>query len=101
VNGTCPRCGLQKEFCICETLEKEKEKITISTESKRYGKMVTIIRGLSKDLNNKKILKELKHKLACGGTMKNGEIELQGNHKEKVFEILKKIGFNEDQIEVV
>jgi len=101
VNGTCPKCGLPKEFCTCETLEKEKEKITIFEESKRYGKTVTVIRGLSKDMDSKKILKELKHKLACGGTVKNGEIELQGSHKKKIYEMLVKMGFNEDQIEII
>lgn len=100
MNGTCPKCGLSKEFCICETLEKEKEKIKISEEEKRYRKTVTVVRGLSKDVDSKKILKDLKHKLACGGTVKNSEIELQGSHKQKVFEALIKMGFNKDQIEV-
>lgn len=96
----CPKCGLSKELCICETLEREREKIRIVEFQKRYGKSVTAIQGLSKDLNIKRILKELKTKLACGGTIKNGEIELQGNHKEKVKELLVKLGFNPDQIEI-
>lgn len=100
MNGVCPKCGLQKELCVCETLAKEKEKIRVSGIKRRYGKYITVIEGLSKDVDPKKILKELKTKLACGGTLKEGVIELQGNHKEKVKPILAKLGFQEDQIEV-
>jgi translation initiation factor 1 len=100
VNGVCPKCGLSKELCVCETLEKEKEKIRIVEVRKRYRKSVTIILGLSKDVDHKKIVKELKTKLACGGTVKNGEIELQGKHKERVKELLVKLGFQPEQIEI-
>ena len=91
-------------MCIrdrCETIAKEGEKIKISTTNKRYGKTITIIEGIGKDVNTKKILKELKTKLACGGTIKNSVIELQGNHKQKAKQLLVKLGFTEDQIEVI
>jgi translation initiation factor 1 len=55
---------------------------------------------MSKDVDKKKIIKELKTKLACGGTLKNNSIELQGNHKDKVKQLLIKMGFPENQIEV-
>jgi len=38
--------------------------------------------------------------LACGGTLKEGVIELQGNHSHKIKQILVKLGFNGEQIEV-
>lgn len=97
----CEKCGLPKELCVCETLAKEKEKIRVFNEKKRYGKNVTVIEGISKDIDTKKILKELKRKLACGGTIKENKIELQGDHKSKVKDILIKMGFQEDQIELV
>jgi len=100
MNEICPKCGLPKELCTCEVLVKEKEKIQIFTEAKRYGKVITIIKGISKDVNTKAILKELKHKLACGGTVKDSTLELQGNHKEKLKPLLIKMGFPEEQIEV-
>jgi translation initiation factor 1 len=100
MNGVCPKCGLQKELCVCETLAKEKEKIRVSGIKRRYGKFITVIEGLSKDVDPKKVLKELKTRLACGGTIKEGIIELQGNHLEKVKPILVKMGFQEEQIEV-
>ena len=101
MNGVCTKCGLSKELCVCETLVKEQEKIQVSSVKRRYGKFITLVRGFSKDVDVKKILKDLKTRLACGGTIKNREIELQGNHKNKVKPMLVKIGFNEDQIEVV
>ena len=97
----CDKCGLPKELCICETIAKEKEKIRIFNEKKRYGKTVTIIEGLSKDIDAKKILKQMKQKLACGGTIKNNNIELQGEHKTRIKNILISLGFQEDQIEIL
>ncbi len=96
----CEKCGLPKELCICETIAKEKEKIRVSAVRRRYGKFITIVEGIGKDVDNKKILKELKQRLACGGTLKGSVIELQGEHRSKVLDALKKLGFSEDQIEV-
>ena len=100
MNEICPKCGLPEELCTCEVLAKEKEKIQVFSEAKRYGKKITIVRGISKDVDVKNILKELKHKLACGGTLKDDTIELQGDHKGRLKQILVKMGFPEDQIEV-
>ena len=96
----CPNCGLPKEICVCETIAREEEKIKVFTIAKRYGKLVTIIKGLSKDVNSKNILKEMKTRLACGGTINDNGIELQGSHKSRVLEILIKLGFKKEQIEV-
>lgn len=99
MNDICPKCGLPKELCICETLAKEKEVIKVYNVRRRYGKMTTIVQGLSKDVDVKNVLKELKTKLACGGTVKDNTIVLQGDHKVKVKPILVKLGFPADQIE--
>jgi translation initiation factor 1 len=96
----CNRCGLPKELCTCEAMVKEEEKIRIYIAEKRYRKVATIIEGVSKELDTKQIIKELKTGLACGGTIKNGVIELQGNHKNKAKQILVKLGFPEDKIDV-
>lgn len=95
----CPNCGLPQPACVCEQITKSAQRINISTDKKRYGKIVTIIKGFEKDVNVKKIAKTLKNKLACGGTQKDGTIELQGEHTKKVKEILKKLGFEEGSIE--
>ncbi len=62
---------------------------------------MTIIEGISKDMNPEEILRKLKKKLACGGTYKNGRLELQGDHREKIKKLLQDIGFTEEQIEVI
>lgn len=96
----CPKCGLPKEACVCETIAKTKQKIKVSAVKKRYGKIVTVIKGIdSKAVNIKNLAKELKQELACGGTIKNEEIELQGDHVRKVKEKLTSLGFSEDSIE--
>ena len=100
MDKSCDKCGLPKELCACETIAKEKEKIRVSLNKRRYGKFITIVEGIGKDADNKNVLKELKGRLACGGTMKDNVIELQGDHKKKVKEVLIKLGFSEDQIDV-
>ncbi len=68
---------------------------------RKFGKMVTIIEGLDeKQLNLKNLTKDLKSKLACGGTSKEGRIELQGNHKTRVKEVLVGMGFSPDMVDV-
>ena len=101
MNEVCPKCGLPKELCVCETIAKEKQKIRIRTTKRRYGKISTIIEGInSKDIDVKELVKKLKSELACGGTIKGDAIELQGEHKQKAKDILIRFGFTEDQIEV-
>ena len=99
MSEVCPNCGLPKELCVCEAIAKESEKIRIFEVKKRYGKVSTLVQGMSKDVDTKNVLKELKTKLACGGTLKDGVIELQGKHRDKVKAILVRLGFKEDQIE--
>ncbi|MEM1535159.1 MAG: stress response translation initiation inhibitor YciH [Candidatus Pacearchaeota archaeon] len=96
----CPRCGLPKAACICESLIKERQKIKIILEKRKFGKKVTIVEGIA-DIDIKQLAKILKQKLACGGTVKNNAIELQGEHLNKVKEELIKQGFSEELIEIV
>ncbi|AOL15957.1 translation initiation factor Sui1 [Sulfolobus sp. A20] len=87
---------------ICEQLTKEEQFIKIKVEKRRYGKEVTIIEGLGQSDNElKKIASELKSKLAAGGTVKDGKILIQGDHKEKIREILIKMGYPESNILVI
>jgi translation initiation factor 1 len=94
----CPKCSLPIQACVCGEISKEEQKIKIEMIKRKYGKNITLVSGF-KDIDVKKILKELKQVLACGGTLKNEIIELQGDHKEKVKPILIKLGFAEDSIE--
>ncbi len=67
---------------------------------RRYGKFITIVENVSEDMNPKDITKNLKRKLACGGTYKEGRIELQGSHCDKVRNLMMGMGFTEDQLVV-
>ena len=99
----CPICGLPKELCVCGEISKEEQKVVIKSEKRKYRKDVTVIEGLDpKDIDIRGLLKELKSKLACGGTYKKDEkvIILQGNHLHKVKDILVKWGISEDKIEI-
>ncbi len=100
MDKTCDKCGLPKSLCVCETISKEKEKIKVFTVKRRFGKIITLVEGVGKDSDPKSVLKKLKTRLACGGTIKDKTIELQGNHKSRVKGILMKLGFPEDQIDV-
>ncbi len=97
----CTKCGLVKELCVCETIAKESQRISVFTEKKAFGKFYTIIKGIDeKEIDLKDLAKKLKSELACGGTSKEGRIELQGNHKNKVKDILIKVGFSPDSIDI-
>lgn len=94
----CPKCGLPLEICACEALEKdEAQKIKVYTTKMKFGKLVTVVEGLSPD-DIARTAKDLKKKLACGGTGKEGRIVLQGNHKDKVAKLLVSLGYNESSI---
>jgi len=95
----CPKCGLPQQACVCDEIAKGAQRIKISMEKRKFGKPNTIISGFDKGIDIKSIAKSLKNELACGGTAKGKEIELQGNHTQKVKEILVKLGFDEDSIE--
>ncbi len=96
---TCPKCGLPKEACVCEDIAKTEQSIRIEVVKRKFGKLITLVTGFDKSVNMKEIARQLKTELACGGTIKNSVIELQGEHKRKAKEILVRMGFPENTIE--
>ena len=94
-----PKTGLPLEAMKWENLTRSSQRINVTTDKKRYGKIVTIIGGFDNDVDVKKIAKTLKNELACGGTYKNNTIELQGNHLKKIRALLVKMGFENSSIE--
>ena len=97
----CTTCGLPKDLCVCEELEKEETRIVIRLEMRRFRKPTTMVEGLnSKRTDIVNIAHELKRKLACGGTAKDVYILLQGDHRDQVRDSLVNMGFGEGTIEV-
>ncbi len=97
----CSTCGLPKELCVCETIAKENQLIEVFIEKRKFGKQYTIVTGIdTKEIDIEQLVKKLKNKLACGGTAKDGKIELQGNHKQKVKAALIQTGFAPETIVV-
>ena len=102
MSETCPKCGLPKPICVCETIAKESQRIRIYLIKKKFDKFSTIVEGLEeKSISIKDVAKRLKSDLACGGTAKDAKIELQGDHRQKTKESLIKMGFAPDTIEVI
>jgi translation initiation factor 1 len=93
--GICSVCGLPEELCMCEQIAKEQQKIRILTDTRRYGKVVTVVEGIdSTDIDLDDLARKLKTRCAAGGTAKEGRIELQGEHRRKVKEVLEELGFS-------
>ena len=90
--------GLPTDASVFKEIAKGEQRITVSTVARRYGKITTLVSGFDKSFDVKGTAKHLKEKLACGGTVKDGVIELQGNHSKQVKPLLVKLGFPEDSI---
>ena len=65
-----------------------------TTRSGRKGKTVTIIKGFQHNPETlTKLLKKLKSQCGSGGTVKKDSLEIQGDHKQKLLEIVTKLGY--------
>jgi translation initiation factor 1 len=97
----CPTCGLPKDLCACSEIDKEQQRIRIRLETRKFGRPTTIVDGMDdKNTNLAGLAQKLKGVCACGGTSKNGQIMLQGDHREKVRQYLIKLGYPEGNIEL-
>jgi translation initiation factor 1 len=86
---------------IVHQLDLEKAEIIISKEIKKFNKLTTLIRGINKSKEAQLIIKDLKSKLGTGGTIKDGQIILQGDHRETVKKLLVARGFKQESIEII
>ena len=85
---------------ILRELDKEKARIIIFKDIRKFRKSVTVVTGLQDTDDSIGIKKELKTNIGTGGTYKDGQIVLQGDHREAVKDMLIRRGFNKDSIEL-
>lgn len=90
----CNKCGLPTDLCTCKEIAKEQQIVKVYTLKKKFGKIVTFIEGINeKEVDLKALSKELKSQFACGGTVKDGCIRLQGNNMELAKKALRVMGY--------
>ena len=94
----CPMCRKPVAACLCGAARPARVTdgtVRVARESKgRGGKVVTLVRGLALEPAALALLgKQLKAACSSGGTVKDGVIELQGDHCESVMAALKARGF--------
>ena len=92
----CPRCG--RHPCRCpqpKSLPPQQQTAALYRERKgRGGKTVTVVRELQlTDDDLKSLARLLKQACGCGGTIKDNTIEIQGDHRQKIAEQLRSLGY--------
>jgi len=94
----CPACGKPKTSCICKKkkpVPKSDGIVRVALEKKgRKGKGVSVITGIPMHPEGlRDLAKKLKQSCGAGGTVKNGAIEIQGDHRDVLVNELQKIGY--------
>lgn len=93
----CPDCEFSIAECQCKNEQVVGNgKVLISLETKgRKGKGVTVITGLPMTQDDLKLFgKKLKAQCGAGGSVKDGQIEIQGDSRQKIKELLEKAGYS-------
>ena len=97
----CPGCEQPADSCRCRKPSGKGSSqpgdgiVRVGRETKgRKGSGVTIITGVSGSEDDlKKLAAELKKKCGAGGALKDGAIEIQGDHRDRLIEELQKLGY--------
>ncbi len=94
----CPVCGNPATECVCRQKKAAPRGdgiVRIGRETKgRKGKGVTVITGIPlEETELKNLVKQLKAKCGAGGTVKDGIVEIQGDHRQMLFEELRSRGW--------
>ena len=95
VYSTDPDFNLPEDEQQIDTLPAAQQKLKVKLETKhRGGKAVTLIEGfVGTDVDAEELGKKLKTFCGTGGSVKDGEILVQGDHRDKVLAYLLKMGY--------
>lgn len=89
---------------LLDEVDKGSSVIQVKVEKRKYGKLWAVVSGIDANTEKlKSILKSIKNKMACGGTLKGKDIEILLGKSDKtkdLIDILVKEGFNRDSIHV-
>ena len=98
---TCDRCNALASECQCAPepesqplIPPHKQRARVAVENRKRGKRMTVIRGL--DNNSAQLadlLTQLKNHCGGGGTIRDGNLEIQGSHLERVSTALLELGY--------
>jgi len=92
----CEGCGRPREQCRCAPPEEPPpgaQTARIARERRAGGKEVTVVRGLAAGPALERLAKDLRARCGAGGTVKDGAIEVQGDHRERVAALLRERGY--------
>jgi translation initiation factor 1 len=99
IGERCPNCLRAIRECVCKKGTPGKTSsdgiVRVSRETQgRKGKGVTVISGLALAATDlEKLATELKKKCGSGGSVENGRIEIQGDHRDRIVEELNRRGW--------
>lgn len=91
---------LPDDFDPMDQLARSEQTITVKIDTRSFGKEMTVVEGFGDDVSLSDLASTLKSKLACGGTAKNGQIQLQGDHLRRIEDVLEEEGFDRENIDV-
>ncbi len=86
--------GLPDDLGIGDDLARAEQRVSVRVDTRRYGKAMTVVEGFddsTTDLDD--LASTLKGRLAVGGTVTDDRIELQGDHADRLPDVLREEGF--------
>ncbi len=98
----CERCGELTEVCRCPPappppptlVPPNRQRARVALEKRARGKVVTVVRGLAGTDNDlPALLSRLKSACGAGGSLQENVLEVQGDHRERISQLLAEIGY--------
>lgn len=97
----CPKCHQLKKTCTCKPEPSNKSIVVkVGRETKGRGsKGVTVVSDLPLDEKGlAELATKLKNRLGTGGTAKDGKIEIQGDHRDRIVQEIERMGYRAKRV---